>query len=481
MASEAPPEASHSRELLRDRTAVRLGLVVFLLGVAVSLPRTLLNSDEALYLDQALAFAQCERSPVRLDPETLTPRSAPPGPYPLGTPLLQALGVLVAGSWRGAYLVSVVGVVTGVLATARLLELFQLPSAAALLILVFPTTHFCARLAMSDAPSLACVALALVLVARGTARGGRLAWLGAGLLGGASLLLRETNPLVLGPFFLGALLRGVPAAGWAVAGGVAGASLRPLAAWWVHGDPWYVKDPGWGFSLSTLADNLPLYAFALLVMTPGGLVAAATYRGPRRAELLAALGAFVGLYLIYEYSALESGGARRVVLATRFLLPALPLLCLAMADLARRRGLTSALRRALVGGAALASIAAPVAFRVHGGGREVLARAIEEALPPGALVVTNVDATGKLLLGLDRSRGVIDYELVPGVEAERLAKRHGSLRLALLDRGGSPRWEEKTRRNERYHADIASRLELSPVTDVRAAGERLRVWLATPR
>src|SRR5205814_6295908 len=51
------------------------------------------------------------------------------------------------------------------------------------------------------------------------------------------------------------------------------------------------------------------------------------YRGPRRAELVAATGLYVALFLTYGYDSIrENGVAKGVILASRFMIPIVPLL-----------------------------------------------------------------------------------------------------------------------------------------------------------
>lgn len=181
------------------------------------------------------------------------------------------------------------------------------------------------------------------------------------MLAGLSLLFRETNVLIFVPFFVATVLRGERHWKALVAGAAAGAGGRLLAFQLLFGSPLFMRNPeGWSFAAAV--DAVPVYALALLVLVPGGLIAVAIYRGQRRGELIAAVALFLSVYVFANYSGQSSEPLARLGAAGRYLIPLVPLVALAWADAVSRQARSNRLR-ALVPVACAAIIVA--AFAVH--------------------------------------------------------------------------------------------------------------------
>ncbi len=331
-------------------------LLVYAIGFCAFYPQAFTASDEALYVEQAVAFSHGSLAlpggvPVEL----------PPGPmsyYPPGTSLLQTPFVFIGG-WRAAAWASLFSMAATAAILARWLRDAGYSPGFALLFLAYAPTLVLGRVALSDLPSAAVVTLGLWLFWTAEGRPGK-AFL-AGLFAGLSLLFRETNFLVFIPFLLSATLRRDSHWTLLVAGTLTGASLRLLTFAWVFGSPTFMRDlESW--ALAAAVDSVPIYGFALMVLVPGGLVSIAMYRGPRRRELIAAVALFVGAYVFHDYSAQSSGGLARIAAAGRYFIPVVPLITLAWAD-AVSRGIRGVRSRNLVPVASASIVAA--AFSVH--------------------------------------------------------------------------------------------------------------------
>ncbi|MGN6393661.1 MAG: hypothetical protein ACTHM9_15645, partial [Gemmatimonadales bacterium] len=465
---------------------VAVALVCYRLGFAMFPPSALGINDEVFYVHQAQAFAEGQIADSIDDPISGKPRRILPSTYPVGTSLLQAPFVRVGG-WRAAPLVSALSLTAAVLALVRWIDLAGGPPLAALLFFGFLPTLVLGRTAMSDVPGALVVTLGLWLFWRDQestpgARHSRWPAFLAGLFAGLSLLFRETDALLFVPFVAGAVLRRRPRAALLVAGGVVGVTARLVSAWLIYGDPLFYRDPGYGLSVAAVAQNAPLYLFALVVMIPAGLPAALGYRGPWRTELVVATLLYVGFFLAYSFSGLESGGIRRLVVGPRFFIPLAPLLAVAAA-----RTLPPWIARAgrwgRGGVAFYAATIVAAAFGVHvvhgrwSLAQARLARAIHEATRPDEIVVTNLLSTGKLFPEAESERPRLELAQLRSEDVPRMLARGRKVALAVFDRTDTPFFRERTAEDQRLLARVKGLCHLTLRYDGAAsASDRLRIW-----
>ncbi len=304
-------------------------LALYTLGFVTFFPKVIVVYDESVYVRQAVAFASGQLSIPERDPLTGLVRPFVPSTYPVGTSALQVPFIWLAGSWRGAPVLSLLSVwlIVGIL--ARWLNDNARSPLFALLALVYPPTLVLGRVALSDVPSGAIVTLGLWLFWRGQSRH-QAYWAAAGFVAGASLVLRNTNVLLFVPFFVGAVVRRERRSWALVCGGIAGVSLRLVASYWVFGNPLFTRG-SLGFGLDAMSDNVSLYLIALLVMVPGGLLAGLLWRGAQRPEFVATVVVTFLFFLAYRYAGLESGGLKSLILGPRFFIPLVSLLVFSVA------------------------------------------------------------------------------------------------------------------------------------------------------
>ena len=486
LASTGGADVSRRRQWL----TVAAVLSVYAVGFFAFYPGVLTVSDEARYVRQAVAFANGSVDVLRPDATGALVREQPSS-YPPGTSLLMAPFVLAFGH-QGAFLVSLLALVLTVVFTGLWLEATGKPPWFSLLVLTYPPALILGRVAMSDVPSAALMAGTLLGFYRGVlavAPGQRTSlWLAAGLLAGASSLLRESNPLIALPFFAGAVLRR-DAGAWAlVTGGAAGLGLRALAAWLVFGDPFHHKPPGAGFSAEILLQQLPLYVAAALVLVPGGLACALAYRGPRRPELIWACTLFLGFYASFGYSGSTYTGAasgpwKGSVLTLRFLLPLVPLLAFAVGSvlapklhghgLDRRAGLM----RGYAALTALAALATHAGMERWSASQRSIRDAIYARTEPGAILATNRSATDKFIHELYGERVVIDLAVLASEARAPWLDPNRPLYIVLLERDDSELWRGRTARDRLQLQAIASRHHVDRIFDARLGNtDRLRIW-----
>lgn len=467
--------------------------VVYAVAFAVFYPSTVTISDEMSYIRQAQLIA------TGIDHETVThPLTGEPVDleihtmYPVGTALALAPWIAI-GEWQAAFMGSAFFLLLAVWLTGRWLQDEGLSPLGATVLLGFPPSMILGRVCMSEAPTLAWVALGFLLFWRGTKASRLPYWLAAGFVAGASLLFREGNVLLFLPLFLGTVLRRERSWWTLLLGGVVGVGLRLASSQYFWGDPFFIKEAGYGFSLSAISWNLGLYALALLVFVPGGLAAGLLYRGPRRPEVVATVALFVGFYLAYDYSGETSTSIKQIVLGPRFYVPLLPLLAFALADGIPRLGAqlvrrwpTSRSRLELLAGALLtlwvAGIAATTvgAHAVHSQWSQSQAEireAIYEHTPNGSILIINHRSLSKAVSSIYGKRIVFDKGGVDARIANALLTHNEAVYLVMLDRSDSLFWRRDAFKNEHYVSSF--RPKPQKILDLRPTRtDRLRIWQA---
>ncbi len=484
--------------LQRPMLWAALALAAYVLAFAAFFPTVLTISDEAAYMRQAAAFAQGRTTISQTDAATGEARQILPSDYPPGTSLLMA-PLIALGGWRAGFLLGPLCCAGCVLLLAALLSRLGRSPLFALLFLAYPPLLVISRCGMSDLPAALFVTASLYCFFRGEGVPWRLA---AGFLAGASLLFRETAPMLLACFFAGALLRREKGVWLLVLGGVTGLALRALVSWLVFGNALFMKQSHPGFSLGAVIENAPLYAVALLVFVPGGLAFALLYRGARRAEFLATLAAFALLHLLYNYNAAASGGLKQLVLGPRFMIPLLPILLLAMSEALPRfwnawlarlavSSRVAALRAARFALATLTlAICVETAFVGYLHCRWQLdQRAIQVALYAGTEqntpVITNLDATQKFVNELyDEEfgpRSIESFDDFNDMRVTALIMRHGRVTVVLLRRTDSETWKEKAAQEHARLAALTKSLRVQTSGVSFPTGESLEISLIEPQ
>jgi hypothetical protein len=308
-------------------------------------------------------------------------------------------------------------------------------------------------------------------------------------MAGLSLLFRETNALVFVTFFIGAVLRRERV--WPLLGGAAvGVGARLLASFLLFGSAFYLRNSGSGWSLASISHNAPIYLIALLVLVPGGLVAIALYRGTRRPEVIGAVLLVLVFFTLYDYSASESGRAKQLVLGPRYLIPVLPLVVLAVAEVGTRLGKRFLGERMIrgIGGrawwpilvgapAALASFAVHPAIDRWSKGQAAISEDIYSRTTAGSALVTNTSASQKFISPVYGKRLMVPRD---NLEPDRLAAVlwfHPSTYVVWVDRSDSDWYRADSVTNERYLSRLGNFCRFSLVYDaLEDAADRLRIW-----
>ena len=373
---------------------------VVVLTWAFATPVTWTIFDEQAYLTQAARFAEGDAFLLahRLGDVAL------PGPrmfvddsgreipeFALGWPLL--LAPLARGGPVLAFGLALVLHLLGTAAFVGVLRRLGMRELWALLYLLHPTAILLSRSAMADVPTMAATAIGLYawLAPRRPRRGAVL----AGIVWGASLHLRLSQGPILVALVLAALWtdrdRGDKRAPALLAGLAPGVLSACLVSLWLHGA--LLPPTTASLSPTWLAGNVPAYAFWLLLLYPG-LLLAPVRPGPLRAEAVAVLITSLALFGAFEHRYTGLGGGALVV-GLRFFLPATVLLLPLYAH--RLEALAGLLppraRRSGAVLAGLALLAATVGLQLKHGAlqrvQEQRVAAVARSLTGDVLIATN--------------------------------------------------------------------------------------------
>ncbi|MFN0015260.1 MAG: hypothetical protein ACKVU2_12000 [Saprospiraceae bacterium] len=447
----------------RLEAAFHWDLVCWAVGVsllfAFTCPSHFLVADEVAYFEQALAWAGGKATIV--------------SDYPPGTALVAAGFIALFGP-KAVFWSGITAWLVGILAIASLLNRLEKPTIWALYPALFLPGIVLTRTLMSDLSSFALASIFLSFYARPANRGAAIV---AGLAAGLGVLFRETNLLWALPFLAGAALRSH--AFWKIlwCGFLAGLGLRLGWGWLAFSDLLFVRDSGIGFSVFFLPQNLAFYLPALLVLAPGGLYFLIKNPSPYRWEIAATAVLFLGVYGCYGYEAFAKSGAKALVLQGRFLVPLLPFMALAVAEVLPNVG-----RRLRFGMALVAFVLFGVVQfvgRAHNAEQQRITDTLLH-LPTLTHYTFTPDESRKYLNALHGQRTLLapsqNSKPVPA-EAMTEAGKDRICYAHLITRSDSADWLKKTKEAEAAFEQYFRGCKTVQVCNLTIRdGTRLRVW-----
>ena len=305
--------------------------LLFLIMFVICYPTNILIFDEWQYFQQGLAYSNGSPLLQEANPLLVSSEAKAPGHYPLGTPFFLAVLILLFGK-KAVFLQGVISLLGAFYFNIKTLKNLNLDTRFSLLLFLFFPTTLLSRTLMSDLPSLLMISWFLYLMTISSQS--KRSILGAGLVGGISILFREPNILLILPLIIGLYFREsfklflFGLLGFSIAIGI-----RLGSSFWAFGDPFFTKDPGVSFSFQFFMENVIFYFPFLIIFIPAGLWALYKYNGKFQIEIKVALILFLGLYFMYGYNGMHFSGVKSIILGPRFLIPTLPFFAIVLASL----------------------------------------------------------------------------------------------------------------------------------------------------
>lgn len=247
--------------------------------------------------------------------------------YAIGTPLLLTPFIAALGN-QGVFLFSILCFLASYFFVLGTIKILGYDDKGVLLFFVFIPLLFIVRTIMSELPSLLIVSLAIYVLAQNKKR---LYWL-VFVLGGVSIVFRETNAIIFGPILLYIFFRSdiqkkiLYAFTFAMS-----LTVRLFTNYVFYGDAFHLKK-GYPFSLSYIDNNLLLYFLILFVFIPAGIVVFLKYKGVFSKLFFSIILIFTVVHLCYGYNGMDFSGFKMgMILNGRFYIPLIPIFCIQVA------------------------------------------------------------------------------------------------------------------------------------------------------
>ena len=299
-------------------------------------------TDSYSYTLQALAFAQGDAQYLQSDYVTSIEGNLLKAPYSLGNSFYISLFVILFGK-KGIFISSLFAVLGSGWILDRLLKRDQLNRLSiALFFCSLPVLFFCRSL-MSGIPSLLLISGFLYLYS--AKNKGTLQWFTLGFITGLSAWFRESNIILLAPFVIHLFIENRKSSMPILLGGIVGLLIKFLSSWFIYGDFWFVSASS-GFNF--YPKYLILYLFITIVLIPGGLFIPLLVARSKAIVYSSAIFGFIIFYSLYDYSAVEySDFIKGSLLTSRFMLPIIPVLVLALSEIEVGKNLSQKLLKYL--------------------------------------------------------------------------------------------------------------------------------------
>jgi len=471
------------------RRVVLALLAIYTASFAVFYPEIATNDDESMYIRQARIAFSGKPTITQIEPLSNQQLEVSPSTYAPGTALVMAPLVEWLG-WRAAFVIPWASLLLAVWLTYLWIRDAGYEPFFALVVLGFPPALVMGRVAMSDVPSAAIVAVGFYCFWRGQdAERSHGWWVASGLVAGASWAFRATNPILFVPLFAGTVLRRETRCWALIVGGLLGLGIRFLAMYAYFGSALFERS-AYHPALHSIMDRLPLYLIGLLVFVPAGLLFGVLYKGRRRPEIIATIAMIFLFFLGQQYSTHGTSFVKRLVLALRYFIPLLPVLAFAMAEsvprtLAAMRERPGGMRRSAIalgtagvvwlGGVGVAAAAVHPAFWFWSSTQVQLRDVIREHLPDDSIFITNWMASRKFVDVFNQKYIRVERDSVTPRIVQQLVARDGVVYLVLMTRNDSEYWLEDGRRTEQFLASLRDEPEL--LADVSPGPvDRVRIW-----
>ncbi len=307
-----------------------LWVILFFISYLIFYPENWMITDAYNYVNRGIAFSEGQSNWVITDFLTEESINLIPAPYNTGTSFFFAIFMTLL-SKKALFLVPLFQVVLSVyLLSVTIKKNNQSQSALALLGLSLALMFF-SRSAMSCMPSFLLISITCYLFFRS-----EIHWksaFGLGFLAAFGFWFRESNVFLIAPFVLYCLYENVKLLPSILLGFILGLGPKIIADLLVY-DTWWFSSASSGFSIYSIIDHLPEYGIILIVLIPLSILFIGLYKGKGDRTIKVGSLAFILLYLVYNYTAVEfSGLLKGSFLTSRFMIPLLPIVVMCAANL----------------------------------------------------------------------------------------------------------------------------------------------------
>lgn len=315
-----------------EKYYVVVGIILFFISYIHYYPELWMITDAHSYSTQALAFANGKPFLSQYNFLLELNQRIDHPPYNLGTAAYYAFWIKLFSA-RGIFVGSLAAVVLSSMLLRAALVRLKYNQVAVVLLLCSPVLFF-GRSVMSGIPSMLVMSFIVYFF------GLRPKSLNAFFISFfcfLSVWFRETNIILAGAILFYYFWKNESFWKAMITGAIIALVIKSLSTYWVYGVFWF-QSASAGFSLENVSVHLPLYLFMSLILIPGGYYYLLSYRGKADKTIAISSSIFIAIYILYSYSAIDfSGWLKGSLLTSRFLLPLLPFMVLALGEVLERK------------------------------------------------------------------------------------------------------------------------------------------------
>jgi hypothetical protein len=312
-----------TENMVKDRFLLMAVALVFAVCFLYNFPDWVYIADEVSYINRAISLSNADITEHWTD---VSSREVIPhilADYPLGTSFFLWPFYKIMG-YSGLHLANLFYILASfffMIGVIKHVDKFRI-LVASFIFICLPIFFF-SRTIMSELPSLLIVTAALYFYVKEPRNSVHMFVFG--FLAALSLWFREANGFIFLLPALDLVTKHKERIPMLLLGFVSGIAPRLLSAHFVYGDIFHLKDPGYSFALSHVAENLPLYAIIVMFLIPMMLYPILHFKTYHQKLLNGSIWLYLMVHLLYGYNGIEASGIKAVLLSARFLIPIIPL------------------------------------------------------------------------------------------------------------------------------------------------------------
>jgi hypothetical protein len=290
-------------------------------------------TDAYNYVNRAIAFSSFNADWLISDFVSGESINLIPAPYNTGTSVFFTLFISILGK-KALFITPLFQVVLSIALLSLTIKRNKYNQSSLAVLGLSLALMFFSRSAMSCMPSFLMISVVCFLFFR--PKISRKIALSIAVCSALGFWFRESNLFLTAPFLIYCLSKDIKYFTPIVLGFVLGLCPKVIADLVVYDSFWFTSASS-GFSISSLWDHLPEYGIILLVFIPLSIMFVGIYKGKADKTIKVATAAFILLYLVYNYSAVDySGLLKGSLLTSRFMIPLLPIVVVCCSEVVSR-------------------------------------------------------------------------------------------------------------------------------------------------